>query len=77
MSKKEVISLYEQILKAFFNQNKEERLTKIKKIQAEVEKNKERINRAMQMMLDGEIESFEYKSIKSRYEDLNSTLLRE
>jgi hypothetical protein len=38
----------------------------IKKVQTELEKNKQRINTAMQMMLDGEIETSEYKSIKSK-----------
>jgi site-specific DNA recombinase len=38
VAKKEAIELYQQILKAFFDQNNDERLTKIKKIQGEIEK---------------------------------------
>jgi hypothetical protein len=52
-------------------------LTKIKKLQSEIQKNKKRIDTAMRMMPDGEIESSENKAIKSRYEDKNITLFKE
>jgi site-specific DNA recombinase len=77
VAKKEAMELYQQILKAFFGQNNDERLSRIKKVQADIDKNKERIDTAMRMMLDGEIESSEYKAIKSKYDDANTTLLRE
>jgi site-specific DNA recombinase len=77
VAKKEVIELYQHILKAFFGQNNDERLTKIKKIKGEVEKNKDRINTATRMMLDNDIQPSEYKEIKLAYEDINTTLLRE
>ena len=32
---------------------------------------------AMPMMLDGEIDATEYRAIKSRYEQANTTLLKE
>lgn len=77
VAKKEVMDLYQQILKSFFGQTNDERLLKIQKVQAEIDKNKARINKAMQMMLDGEIESFDYKAIKSKFEMSNTTLLQE
>lgn len=77
VSKKEAMDLHQRILKAFFGQSNEERLLSIQNIQSEIDKNKARINKAMQMMLDGEIESGEYKGIKSRFEMANATLLRE
>ena len=40
-------------------------------------KNNERINKAMQMMLDVEIVAGEYRAIKSRYEQWNTTLLKD
>ena len=77
VAKQEVMELYQHILKSFFGQTNEERLAKIHKVQAEIDKNTARINKAMQMMLDGEIESFEYKAIKSRFDTANTILLRE
>ena len=71
------MDLYQQILKSFFSQTNDERLIMIQKVQNEIDKNKTRINKAMQMMLDGEIESFDYKAIKSKYEVLNTTLVRQ
>ena len=77
VAKKEVMDLYQQIFKSFFGKTNEERLLEIKNVQAEIDKNKARINKAMQMVLDGEIDSFEYKAIKSRFDMANTTLLRE
>ncbi len=70
------MDLYQSILKCYFGQNNDERLTKIKKLKEAIQKNKERINNATQMMLDGEINSSDYKSIKL-YDDINTTLIRE
>lgn len=77
VAKKEIMDLFQQILKSFFGQNNNERLDRIKNAQNEIAKNKERVNKAMQMMLDDQIDSSEYKSIKSRFEDLNTILLKE
>src|SRR5690606_20073515 len=41
------------------------------------DKNTDRINRAMQMMLDDQIDPTEYKAIKNRYDKLNISLTRE
>ena len=68
---------YQRILKSFFGQSNEERLIRIQKVQAQIDKNKARVDKTMQMMLDGEMELFDYKAIKSKFETVNTTLLRE
>jgi site-specific DNA recombinase len=65
------------ILKSFFGQTQEERFKKMKMIDGELNKNSERINKAMQMMLDGILDAGEYRAIKSKYDSQNTTLLRE
>ena len=77
VAKKEALVLYQRILKSFFSQTNEQRITQMQKLQAEIDKNKARNSKAMQMMLDGEIESSEYKGIRSKFEMANSTLLRD
>lgn len=77
VAKREVMDLYQEILKTFFSQTNEQRLEKIQKVQSEINRNKARIDKAMQMMLDGEIESFDFKAIKSKFDIANTTLLRE
>ena len=74
---REVMELYQKVLKAYFGQNLDEVKNKVRSIQTEISKNKDRINKAMQLMLDGEIDSSDYKAIKSRIEDTNTSLLRE
>ena len=76
-AKKEMMDLFEQILKAYFEQTSDERTERMKKLQSQIDKNKERVNKALQMMLDGEIAAADYKSIKSRYDDVNTTLIRQ
>ena len=76
VAKKEIMDLYQVILKSFFGQGLEKRLEKIKKLDSEINKNRERINKAIQMMLDGELDSSEYRVVKSNYENANTTLLR-
>jgi site-specific DNA recombinase len=76
-AKKEVIELYQDILKDIFKDSNTDRDKKLQGIQTEVDSNTKRINTAMQMMLDKEMERSEYKDIKDRYEGLNSKLLRD
>lgn len=76
-AKSEIMDLYQQILKSYFGESNDDRLVNIQKIQQDIEKNKARTNKAMQMMLDGEIDSSEYKAIKSRYDEINTTLIRQ
>jgi len=66
------MDLYQQILKSYFVESKDDRLATIEKDPASLEKNKARTNKAMQMMLDGEIDFSEYKTIKSRYDVINT-----
>jgi site-specific DNA recombinase len=77
VAKKEEMDLYQAILKSFFGESNEERLTKIKNVQAQINKNIDRTNKAMQMMLDGQLDSAEYREIKSRYDEANTTLLKQ
>ena len=76
VARKDMMDLFEEILKVVFAQTHDERQAQINKLQSDMNKNKERVNKAMQMMLDGEISSGEYKSVKSRYDDVNTTLLK-
>lgn len=75
--KKEIIILYEKILKGYFGQNDKDRIEKVNTLQKKIDKNKVRLDTAMQMMLDGEIESADYRSIKTKLEENNSNFLRE
>jgi site-specific DNA recombinase len=65
---KESLQLYQMILekelKKSGNDNSEEK----KKINSEIQKNQERIDKAEQLMLDGQLEMSEYKAIKDKYE---------
>ncbi|GAA4339583.1 hypothetical protein GCM10023184_36790 [Flaviaesturariibacter amylovorans] len=44
------------------------------KLKGEIEKNKERLNQAQQLLLDGTIDPADYKAIKNRYEPIVSQL---
>lgn len=68
---------YEEVLKSIFNANEKSQKTSIATIEEEILKNQSRINNAQELMLDGNIDSTEYKSIKTRFEELNSKLKRE
>ena len=65
---KESLQLYQMILekelKKSGNDNSEEK----KKINSEIQKQQERIDKAEQLMLDGQLEMSEYKAIKEKYE---------
>ena len=76
-AKSEVIDLYYEILKDVFKESETTKDAKLKKVQEEIDKNSERINKAMQMMLDGGLDSAEYRIIKNRFEQLNIPLSRE
>jgi len=64
-------------LKGIFNANEKSQKTSIAGIEEEILKNQGRINNAQELMLDGNIDATEYKSIKTRFEELNSKLKRE
>ena len=70
-----VQELYEIILKEVFNAKGGEKNSNQKTLLAEIEKNKERLNKAQQLMLDGEMEMSEYKEIKRTIEPKIDMLL--
>jgi site-specific DNA recombinase len=70
-----VKELYTEILKTVFKVNTGEKNANEKGLQTEIEKNKERLNKAQQLMLDGEMEMSEYKEIKRNIEPKIDALL--
>jgi site-specific DNA recombinase len=70
-----VHELYTEILKTVFKVNTSEKNDNERNIQTEIEKNKERLNKAQQLMLDGEMEMSEYKEIKRAIEPKIDALL--
>lgn len=69
--------LYHEITKEVFKSKAEGKSASKGQIQAEIQKNKERINNAQQMMLDGQITAEEYREVKKRYEPLIDKLLKD
>jgi site-specific DNA recombinase len=69
-AKKEAINLYRLILEKELKKSSKESTEDKEKIGAEIKKNQERIDNAQQLMLDDELPLSEYKSIKSRYEEV-------
>ncbi len=69
--------LYQQIVKEFYKSGNEEKGNSQKHIEEEIRKNKDRINNAQQMMLDGAILPKDYKDIKDRYEPIIDKLVRQ
>jgi site-specific DNA recombinase len=75
--KPEVHELYDHIIKEVLNVKSEAKSTGKKQTEAEIQANRERIRKAQQMMLDGEISASDYHEIKKRYEPLIDQLERE
>ena len=75
--KAEVTNLYPEILKEVFKSKSGQKNEDKKAIELEIEKNKERLNRAQQLMLDGEMDMTEYKEIKRTIEPKIDALLTE
>ena len=65
--KREAINLYKIILEKELKKNSKECVSDKEKFVAEIRKNRERINNAQQLMLDGELSMAEYQTIKNRY----------
>ena len=76
-AKNEVLDLYEQILKKLFTRDNADRAQELKVIDAEIARNRTRIDNAMQMMVDGAIEPSEYRAVKARFEEEETHLLRQ
>ncbi len=75
--KQGVQELYDLALKEVFKAKGSEKKANVKALGEEIEKNKQRLNKAQQMMLDGEMEMSEYKEIKRNIEPKIETLLTE
>jgi hypothetical protein len=56
-AKHEAMDLYYEVLKDAFKDSDVERLKKVTNLKLEIDRNTERVNKAMQMMLDGELNS--------------------
>ncbi len=63
-----VNDIYDHILDSLFKSKVGEKNANKQALQVEIEKNKERLNKAQQMMLDGEMEMGDYKEIKRNIE---------
>ena len=71
-----VIDLYYNMLHDTFKENGGDKSQAIKHIKVEIEKNRERINNAQQMMLDGHLDAADYRDVKKRYEPEIDKLVR-
>ena len=69
--------IFKDIAEQIFKSNENEIKQNSKKIDEEIVKNKERIDNAQQLMLDGKIDADEYKTIKERYEEIIFKLKRQ
>ena len=59
-----------------FKENGEDKSKALYHIKVEIEKNRDRINNAQQMMLDGQLDASDYKDVKKRYEPEIDRLVR-
>jgi site-specific DNA recombinase len=75
--KVQVKELYQSIVKVVFTNNSENKAINQHQIQGEIQKNRERLNNAQQMMLDGAISPEDYKEIKKRYEPIIDGLVQQ
>jgi site-specific DNA recombinase len=65
---KESLQLYQMILEKELKKSGSDNSEEKKKINSEIQKHQERIDKAEQLMLDGQLEMSEYKAIKEKYE---------
>lgn len=68
---------YEEVLKGIFHSNSKNQKASIASIEEELSKNESRINSAQELMLDGKLDSAEYRVIKMRFEEKNAKLQKE
>ena len=66
--KPQVIDAYYKIMHEMFKSNGENKSQAIKSINTEINLNRERINKAQQMMLDGDLSSAEFRNIKAQFQ---------
>ena len=73
----EIEQLYQDITRDVFRQKLDYKKVSKTQIEAEIAKNRERINNAQQMMLDSQITAEEYREIKKRYEPMIDKLIKD
>jgi DNA invertase Pin-like site-specific DNA recombinase len=66
--KREVLELYYEVLKDFIKKDDKDRMLKVKTLNIEIEKQKERIMSLNDKFIDGQIEQKDYHHTKIRYE---------
>ena len=66
--RKTAIDLYYIAVKDAFYGNEKDKTQQLVQIKKEIETNRERIQKAQTMMLDGQLEASDYRDIKSRYQ---------
>lgn len=67
-AKKEALKLYRLILEKELKKSSKENTGDKQKVIAEIKKNQERIDNAQKLMLDGQLDITEYRSIKQKFE---------
>ncbi len=72
-----VIDTYYEIMDDMFRSNSQFKVNALRKIHDDIGKNKERLNNAMKLRLDGEIDAQEYRGIKQEYEPALERLERQ
>ena len=68
--KKEALKLYQVILEKELKKGNRETSEDKQKVNVEIKKNQDRIHHAEKLMLDGQLDITEYRSIKNKYESL-------
>jgi site-specific DNA recombinase len=63
-----VIEAYYKVMHDMFKLNGEDKSQAVKQINIEIQRNKERVQKAQQMMLDGDINASEFRDVKSQYQ---------
>ncbi|WP_350340300.1 zinc ribbon domain-containing protein [Paraflavitalea speifideaquila] len=66
--KEEHITLFEHVMRDHYHKSNKDNSKVASELKAEIEKNRERIAKAQQLMVDGELPAADYREIKIRYE---------
>lgn len=74
---KNVIDTYYRIMADKFKATGKDKSYAMNKLQEQIDKNRERLNKARQMMLDNEIDAKEHREIKKEYESVIDGLVRQ
>ena len=74
---KNVIDTYYNIMADKFKASGKDKSDALKKLQEQIDKNRERLNKARMMLLDNEIDFKDYREIKKQYETVIDGLVRQ